>query len=103
MHMLVVGLHPTDRDSSDGARVAALATALLPERFPEVVGHATAMTARPRLVEVAVVLHQGVDQPRTTLRSCVDKLIAELSAAHQVDGCWACHSPRLAGDPRPVW
>ncbi len=101
--MLLVGLHATDRESTDGAQVAALAVALLPERFPDVVGHATVMTTRPRLVEVAVVLHQGVDRPRTALRSCVDHLIADLAAEHRVEGCWACHSPRLPGDPQPVW
>lgn len=103
MHMLLVGLHATDHGSDDGARVAALATALLPERFPDVVGHATTMTTRPRLVEVAVTLHEGVDQPRAVLRACVDALLADLSAEQRVEGRWACHSPRLPGDPRPVW
>jgi hypothetical protein len=102
MRMLMVGLHATGRGSTDGARVADLTTTLLPLRFPEVVGHATAMTVRPRLVEVAIVLHEGVPDPRAALRRCVEELVADLAAQRQVVA-WACHSPRLPGDPEPAW
>lgn len=104
MSMLLVGLHAIGPDPAHGARVAGLVTSLLPARFPEVVGHATAMTARPRLVEVAVFLHEGVVDPRATLRLCADGLLADLAAEHVLGHArWACHSPRLPGDTAPVW
>jgi hypothetical protein len=104
MNILMVALHANGPGPPDDGRLARAVAARLPERYPDVVGHVMSMTAAARLVELAVVLREGVPDPRARLRGCVEEVLAELADGAVPDAVrWTCHAPRLPDDPADVW